>query len=117
MSIPLEVGELKFKTKKAAKNFFKAMLARYKDGEDINEEDSSHLYSLIVRHPEESHKIGCGIEKFFRAKTEKWTSCFWLKRHDDSPTDFSYITCVDSKGKSIYQEFAEACREAISETL
>ena len=111
MAIPVVIGELQFKTKKAAKDFFKAMLARYKDGEDINEDDSSHLYNLIERHPEESQKIGSGIRKFYRDKTEKWTSCFWLKRHDASTTEFSYISCVDAKGKSIHQEFSEACRE------
>lgn len=117
MAIPVQVGELDFKTKKAAKEFFKAMLARYKDESDINEEDSSHLYNLIERHPEESQKIGCGIKKFFRRKTEKWTSCFWLERHDGSITEFSYNSCVDAKGKSIYQEFSEACREAVAPDL
>lgn len=117
MAIPVEIGELNFKTKKAAKNFFKDMLARYKDGEDINEEDSNHLHSLIEKHPDASQKIGCGINKFFREKTEKWTSCFWLERHDGITTEFSYPTCVDAKGKSIYQEFSEACREAVSDDL
>ena len=42
MAIPVEVGSLKFLTKRAAKDFFKAMLSRYSDGDEINKEDSAN---------------------------------------------------------------------------
>ena len=117
MPIAIEIGDIHFDTKKAAKAFFKAMLARYKDGEEINQNDSMHLYSLIERHPEASQKIGCGIKRLYRKKTTHGTSCFWLERTDGSVTEFSYGSCVDAKGKSLYQEFAEACRESVKEDL
>ncbi len=117
MAISVQVGDQEFRTKKAAKDFFKDMLARYADGDDINEEDSAHLDKLLERHPEAAQKIGCGITRFFRQRTEKGTSCFWLERTDGTQTEFSYPTCVDAKGKSLYQEFAEACREAVQPDL
>ena len=111
------IGTLTFTFKKDAKQYFKEMLARYRNNQDINGEDSEHLQDLLERHPEAREKIGCGIKHFFKAPTDQGTSCFWLEREDESRTDFSYITCVDSKGKSLYQEFAEACREAVREDL
>lgn len=111
------IGTLTFKFKKDAKQFFKEMLARYRNNQNINEEDSEHLQNLLERHPEAREKIGCGVRRFFKAPTDQGTSCFWLQREDESCTDFSYYTCVDKKGKSLYQEFAEACRQAVSEDL
>jgi hypothetical protein len=117
MAIAVRVGELEFPTKKAAKVFFKEMLARYSDGEDTNAEDSAHLDKLIERHPEAAQKIGPGIKRFYRQRTDKGTSCFWLERTDGTETEFSYPTCVDAKEKSLYEEFAEACREAVQPDL
>jgi hypothetical protein len=117
MAISVQIGDLEFPTKKAAKDFFKEMLARYADGEDVSEEDTAHLDKLLERHPEATQKIGCGIKRFYRQRTEKGTSCFWLERTDGTKTEFSYPTCVDAKGKSLYQEFAEACREAVQPDL
>jgi hypothetical protein len=117
MAKSIKVGEKEFGTMKAAKDFFKEMLARYSDGDDVNEEDSANLDRLLERHPEASQKIGCGVRRYFRKRTDKGTSCFWLERTDGTETEFSYLTCVDAKGKSIYQEFAEACREAVQPDL
>ena len=33
------------------------------------------------------------------------------------PTDFSFYSCVNAKGNSLYQEFAEACRQAVQPFL
>lgn len=45
------------------------------------------------------------------------TSCFWLERVDRSTTDFSYGSCITGKGKTLFQEFMEACREAVRDDL
>ena len=113
----LQIGEKVFLTKKAAMEFFKEMLGRYNDDQIVEEGDAVLLRALIERHPEATHKIGCGVISFYKARTDMPTSCFWVKRRDGSVTDFSYRTCVDAKGKSLYQEFAEACREAVRKDL
>jgi hypothetical protein len=106
-----------FASKQDAIATCRAMLARYRNNEDIREEDSEFLRALVQRHPESVQKIGLGIKRFFRAGTGQSTDCFWLERIDGSTTDFSYKSCVNAKGKSLYQEFAEACRQAVQADL
>jgi len=114
---PVEIGDLTFASKKDAKAFFREMLGRYTDGQTIESGDAIHLEALIERHPEAEHKIGCGVKRFYRDATDQPTSCFWIERTDGSCTDFSFHSCVDMKGKSLYQEFSEACREAVRQEL
>lgn len=95
----------------------KEMLACYRNNEDIEEEDSHILRDLLERHPKAPQKIECGVKGFYKAGTGKGTDCFHLERLDGTPTDFSYISCVNAKGKSLYQEFAEACSQAVREDL
>lgn len=116
-AIPVKVGDQEFKTKKEALEFFRKILSKYNNGETINSEDTLHLHNLIERHPEQSQKIGCGIAKFYKDKTDQPTSCFWLERIDGTKTDFSFYSCIDAKGTSLYQEFSEACREAVKNDL
>jgi hypothetical protein len=108
---------MSFRTKTEELAHCKAMLARYRDGDTINEQDSQYLMSLLQRHPEARDKIGCGVKRFYRDRTSKGTSCFWLERVDGKPTEFSYKSCVNGKGKTLEQEFAEACREAVQPDL
>jgi hypothetical protein len=114
---PGEIGELVFQSKKDAKACFREMLGRYVDGQTIEPGDAVHLEALMERHPEAEHKIGGGIKRFYRDATDQPTSCFWIERTDGSCTDFSFHSCVDMKGKSLYQEFSEACREAVRQEL
>jgi hypothetical protein len=106
-----------FLSKKEAKTFCREMLASYRNNENISEDDSLFLAQLLERHPEAQHKIGCGVKRFFRAGTGMGTDCFWLERVDSSTTDFSFVTCVDAKGQSLYQDFAEACRQSVQTAL
>jgi len=114
---PVVLGRVEFKNKKEAHLFFKAMLNKYRNHQTIEEDDATILFALIERHPEALQKIGCGIKRFYKAETDQGTSCFWIERFDKSQTDFSYISCVDAKGKSLLQEFSEACRETVRESL
>jgi hypothetical protein len=93
------------------------MLRQYRSDQEIGEQDSPLLRALLERHPEAHQKIGIGIKRFFRAAAIYGTDCFWLERDDGTRTDFSYQSCVDAKGKSLYQEFAEACKEAVQPEL
>jgi Protein of unknown function (DUF3223) len=106
-----------FPTKQAAILFFRGMLGRYRNGDTVAESDAALLALLLERHPEVLQKVGCGIKRFYRNATSKGTDCFWLERHDGTVTDFSFKTCIDAKGKTLYQEFAEACREAVQPDL
>jgi len=106
-----------FTTKKEATLFFRAMLGRYRNGDTVQEPDATYLLNLLERHPNAGQKIGCGVMRFFKEHTDEGTDCFWLEREDGSPTGFSYIDCVNAKGKSPLQEFAEACRSSVQPEL
>jgi len=71
---PIKIGDLDFPTKKAAKAHFQDMLGRYRDGQTVSDRDAGQLHELIERHPEAIHKIGCGIARFFKDKTDMPTS-------------------------------------------
>lgn len=114
---PIVIGNKEFKYQKDALEFFKEILNSHRANKTIEGETHDLLLSLIERHPEAEQKIGIGIERFYKAPTEIGTNCFWIERTDGSKTDFSYYTAVKAKGKSLYQEFAEACRSSVNEDL
>jgi Protein of unknown function (DUF3223) len=106
-----------FPTKKEATLFFRAMLGRYRNGDTIQEPDATYLLNLLERHPNAAQKIASGVKRFFKDHSDQGTDCFWLEREIGPPTDFSYIDCVSAKGKSLLQEFAEACRASVQPDL
>jgi len=114
---PRSENYAEFPTKQAATLFFRAMLGRYRNAETVGEADAALLALLLERHPEALQKIGRGVKRFYRDATPKGTDCFLLERNNWTVTDFSYQTCVKAKGKTLYQEFAEACREAVQPDL
>ena len=114
---PIIIGSKEFKFQKDALAFFKDMLNSHRANKTIEGENHELLLAILERHPEADQKIGAGVERFYKAPTEMGTSCFWIERTDGSKTDFSYITAVKAKGKSLYQEFKEACRNAVRADL
>ncbi|PDT50155.1 hypothetical protein CO661_00360 [Sinorhizobium fredii] len=126
MAKPVELsnGQV-FKTKKAAEQHFRDMLARYRDGEHISDyQDHSDLSALLERFDllvsDGPSKIGAGIRRFERRlnKGDGWSSPgFWVVRVDNTPTDFSYVQAVAGRPKSDAEEFSVACHNAVSRDL
>jgi hypothetical protein len=114
---PIVINERSFRTQAETIEFFKEMLNRYRNGQDVVGEDNDMLLALLERHPEADKKIGCGVKRLYKDRTEMSTSCFWVERTDGTKTDFSYISAVKAKGKSLFQEFLEACRNAVQDDL
>jgi len=114
-----------WKSKKAAEQHFRDMLARYRDGEHISEyQDHSDLSALLERFDllvsEGPSKIGAGIKRFERRlnKGDGWSSPgFWVVRVDDTPTDFSYVQAVVGRPRRDAEEFSAACHNAVSRDL
>jgi hypothetical protein len=101
-------------TQTAAIEYFRAMLNRYSAGQGVTNDDAADLAELLLRHPEAVDKIGAGIDHFeVRVPPQFGGVCFWIVRADESATDFSFMTCVRGRAKTISQEFREACRMAI----
>ncbi|NSY99585.1 DCL family protein [Agrobacterium tumefaciens] len=123
MAKPVELSNGRiWKTKAAAKQHFRDMLARYEDGDVITDyDDHSDLSALLERFDvlvaEGAPKIGPGIDRFERRlnKGDGWSSPgFWIVRTDKTATDFSFPKAVDGNPKSSSQEFYDACHNAVS---
>lgn len=126
MAKPVELSNGQtFKTKKAAEQHFRDMLARYSDGDDISDyQDHSDLSALLERFDllvsDGPSKIGAGIKRFERRlnKGDGWSSPgFWVTRIDNTPTDFSYIQAIVGRPRGDAQEFSVACHNAVSRDL
>jgi hypothetical protein len=103
-----------FDSRTSAIEYFRSMLNRHAADQVVNQSDSADLAALLLRHPEATEKIGVGIDHFeVRVPPQFGGLCFWIVRTDGSATDFSFMTCVRGTGKTVSQEFREACRMAI----
>lgn len=73
-------------------------LSLAKDGRRVREKPYHDLLRyLLTLHPSSEQKIGCGINGFFVAKSEKFSSlCFHLERLDGSTEEFSYNRCLQT---------------------
>ena len=88
--------------KKDAVAHFKAMLARYKDGQVVSQPDAGDLAALLERYdrclrPGDEPKIGAGVSHFSRQlnRGEGWsTSGFHVHRIDGTSVDFSYRDAI-----------------------
>jgi len=101
-SVKLKNGRF-FKTQKAAKDHFKYIFDKYKNGDIVsNSADHSDLVSLIDAYDSalsggKEAKAGVGISHFFRATDIEHygvNDCFFIKRVDGSEIDFSFHKAV-----------------------
>lgn len=114
---PIVINDHVFRTQKEANVFFSAMLSRYHNGQDITGDDFDMLYALLERHPEAKREIGCGVKRLYKDKTAWPQSCFWIERIDGSKTWFSFMAAVTARKRTLFQEFCEACRNAVNEDM
>lgn len=110
----IQIGNMLFPTKKAAKEFVRNIVSRYEEKESLVTEDFSFVYDLLTIHPESEQKIGCGISKIFVDLDAQYkrNKCFYLERKDGSTTDFSWVSCID--GRNLRRETFDAFRNAIT---
>lgn len=89
-------------TQKSAKEHFKEILSRYKNGETVSDaKDHADLVALIASYDRgvdlEAQKAGVGILNFFRGTDVEHfglNDCFFVRRLDGSVIDFSFHKAV-----------------------
>jgi hypothetical protein len=114
----INLPSITFMSKKDAKAYFQNMLNRYRDKDILSTEDDTILFELLQRHPEAAEKIGVGVKRFYRSRSNIHpTSCFHLERFDGTTTDFSYVSCISGNAATLEQQFYEACRYAVANKL
>ena len=117
MRQPIEIGKLKFTSKKDALLHYKTILNSYEIGEELNENDFNDLFALLETHPKVTEKIGVGIKTIKIGQIKKYNvKSFELVRNDNSTDFFSYTKRIKSPKKD-FTKFSEACRQAVQEDL
>lgn len=114
-----QLADRSFPTKKAAKDHFKAILARNpRDNQPIDDPGNHDVKTLITvgKHPDSSDKIGPGIAHVFIRRNDFGTRGFWLKRVDGTEIDFSYLTAIDGR-PSRQKEVKAAMRREIEDQI
>lgn len=105
MAKPLELNNGRsWKTRKAALDYFREMLARYSNDETVNESDQNDLTALLAHYDRDvpagsPTKTGVGISHFKRQSNADlgWpTDGFRAYRNNNTSIDFSYIHAVNS---------------------
>lgn len=87
-------------------------ILHYDVDKNIEVKDQEFLKELILRHPEYKLKIGCGIKEFFRGQSDYGKYCFYIRRIDNSTTDFSFYRCIYNNIDYLF-DIKKACRTAI----
>jgi hypothetical protein len=85
-----------FGTRQDALAHFKAMLARYRPEDTVDDADARDLNSLLQRHPELAEKVGVGIHHFEVMSADYGTKCFAVVQRNGTRIDFSYVVCVNN---------------------
>ena len=104
--VQLSNGRL-WQTQSAAKAHFKEILNRHVDGQRVTAPaDHSDLLALLEAYdheiPEHAKKSGSGVDHFIRDRDQEHnglTSCFYIKRTDDTSIDFSYLRAVEKSSR------------------
>lgn len=86
----LVVGSRVFTSRAAAVRYCQHILNNYQP----DPETDAFLYSLLLRHPDSTQKIGQGVASFSVRASGYGGVCFWLTRVDGTETDWSFHTCL-----------------------
>ena len=118
MATPVNVGNLRFKSKKEAEEYFRSICDRYAVGQRIPDPDHTRLIWLLARHASADEKVGGGVDHFSVTNMPPYnTLCFQIVRKDGTATEFSAPDCVDGKDASQLKEMRKACRAVVGDDV
>lgn len=107
---------MSFKTKSDVTSYVQKILYKYDLNEFLNKIDFNFMLDLLkIGHHDPDSKIGCGISGIYVTQNCFNKRCFYIKRLDDSETDFSFVKCIHPKNKMT--DFMLACRDAVREDI
>jgi len=89
------IGNKEFKSKTAAKDFFREILNRNKRDVTIEGGDHDILLALVKLHSEAEEKMGTGVKRFYKAGNIGGTTCFWIERTDGTNKAFSFAYVIN----------------------
>ena len=114
------VGDKFFNTQKELREHIRSILYRYRDFENLNDEDFEFMCEILNRHPDIDRKIKAGIKSIHAETNQDWnnTRSFFINRVDGTKTDFSFEKCIKGVDKDKYLNlFKTAARNAIKDQI
>ena len=113
-AIPVTLGRFTFPSKKAAKDALRDLRDLHIDGAPIVDDDAvDMLFDVVRTHPQAQQKIGPGITGFYVSEAPEYgPMCFYLRRVDDTVTDFSWNEAITPASPTA--RLRNACRNAIA---
>ncbi len=114
---PVVLGELKFDSKKEAKEHFSNILNKHPLKTKLSNGEFDDVMSLLLCHPKADEKIGSGV-KFLKIDQGYNSSnrCFHIIREDGSMENFSIGKCINGDHSPFYK-FCIACRKSVESDL
>ena len=114
------IGELEFKSKKAAEDYTRNIINTIGKNDCINEDNKHFQFfvDLLNNHQRREYKIGCGIKSFIITINALGTGFETLiRRTDDSIESFSWKDCSSSTFKNNKDKLDIALRSAIQSQI
>ncbi|NCC99678.1 MAG: DUF3223 domain-containing protein [Bacteroidia bacterium] len=113
----MKIGNIDFKTKKDALNYYKEILNLYKIGETLSEKDKEKIIDLLKIHPDFSRKFSNGIKEIIIEKIPKYNSkAFHILDNNSELEAFSYIKCINGN-KPPLTIFSSTCRDIVQDDI
>ena len=105
------------KRKKRLKKKIRQILHAYEPEKPLDAKDFKFMRDVLTMHPSSDIKIRCGVAVIFVRRNQRFRKNkeFWLRRLDDSETDFSFLECL--KPTSPLKKFKIAARATIADDV
>lgn len=95
MAKPIEFGDYKYASKKDCIEYCEALIAKYKVGDTLPEEDQIYFKQLLTLHPDYEDKVGCGVKSITYDYSATFGSkCLHIIRYDGSKEATSWKSCL-----------------------
>lgn len=107
------LGDMRFKTVKAAQREIKKRLHEAELGKPLG--DFDFWMDILARNPEADKKIGDGVVSFKVRRTRYGNRCVYATRWDGTPEDFSCQKCF--RPSTPKELFTKALRHAVKDQI
>ena len=94
---PVSIGKHNFDKQGDAEAYYKAILWKYKIGDEVVGDDAEDVTALFSRHRDFDKKIGPGLRRIVVMLSEEGSRCLGVERLDGAQVGFSYHRCVTQR--------------------
>lgn len=117
MTVPVNVGNIAFDSKKAAKDYVRGMLDKYESFSSLSAADRAFVLDLLYMHPQYEHKLGRGISLVYVDwdRQSRRDKSLYIVRVDGTEAEFGWDCCIDERNRR--HDVLEAFRRAVEDHI